>query len=152
MEVPVWTEGKRIGWLWIGKQESETLFDLRAAAEGPWRAVVWGSGGEMTLGVAEDGRLRRVFSDELTAGLGRLEGARLESLSAREETWQPAGEGYPSGSLRRRQHRGWLVAAPFQEREPFPMVQRFCMARICRRNGKEWAVFFLPDEKKTTKS
>ena len=148
----MWTEGKQSGWLRVGKRENETLFDLRAAAEGLWRAVVWGSSGELTLGVAEDGRLRRVFSDELTAGLGGVEGARLEPLSAREETWQPAGEDYPSGSLRRRHHRGWLVAAPFQEWEPFPMVQRFCMARICRRNGKEWAVFFLPDEKKTTTS
>ncbi len=152
MEVPVWVNGRQAGLLRTERQAGETVFDLQAGAKGALRAVAWGSGGELTLGVAEDGRLRRVFSDGLTAGLGRLEGARLETLTPPEEPWQPAGEAYPAGSLRRRRPGGWLVAAPFQEGAPFPMVQRFCTARIYRREGREWAVFFLPDEKRTTTS
>ncbi|HCL21357.1 MAG TPA: hypothetical protein DHW47_05450, partial [Oscillibacter sp.] len=79
MEYPVCMDDRRVGTLYVSAAGSDT--DLRAVCrsveKGLYRLYLRGGGGEVSLGVTEDGCLHRVFSPALLAPAGDVRCAVL---------------------------------------------------------------------------
>lgn len=151
MEMPLYKEGRSAGTVQVERQGEETVFAVRAdLTPGLYRVAVRGEDGELLLGVLEGGRetvLRRRFSRAVTGGVGRICSAEAVPCGGRSE-WRAAGEAerrvlppLPAGALCRRRGKLLEVALPAPEEQPFPLAERFCLARLCRLEGKRWAVF-----------
>jgi len=152
MEMPLYEKGRSAGTVLVEQRGEETMFVVTAdLAPGLYRVAVRGEGGELLLGVMEGGRnaaLRRRFSRTMTCGVGRVCSAEVVSCSGGREEWRAAGEAekqrlplLPPGALCRRQGTLLEVALPAPEEQPFPLAERFCLARLCRMEGRRWAVF-----------
>ena len=165
---PLLWEGKAIGEMSVEREALYTWFTARCRlpGEGIWCAWAVGDGGELRLGVVEpQNGIRRRFSRQMTAPLGKLLRGELRPAGDRAETWAAAPE--PDHLFRtpwlRRQLRGIqgaltrmagevrLLALPYDAKKPFPMTPLFCLAQpkeiggkqymVYAFDGKEWPVF-----------
>ena len=79
MEYPVCMDDRRVGTLYVSAAGGDT--DLRTVCRGVgkglYRLYLRGGGGEVSLGVTEDGCLHRVFSPALLAPAGGIRCAVL---------------------------------------------------------------------------
>ena len=123
----------------------DMLFDacFVPPTEGLWRLVAVGRCGELYLGTAEGaGHLRRRFSARLTAPAGELLCCRAEKcggsgwVSARAEDFP--GLSLPQGALTRKSGDGTVLALPWTVGAEFPLPALFCLAGVCRMQGREW--------------
>ena len=139
----------------------------RLPEEGLWSVWAVGEQGDLRLGILEpsSGRyvLRRRFSGQMTAPVGRILRGEVRGSERGAETWSLAA--YPERLFRtpwlREQLRGMKgvladgrgrrrVAIPYDPERPFPLAAMFCFARICRIgeglyavycfDGREWPV------------
>ena len=152
MELPLYEEGRAAGTVLVEQQGEETVFAVRADLKpGLYRVAMRGEGGELLLGVIEGGRgaaLRRRFSPSVAGSIGKMRSAEAVCCAARDGTWHAAGEEerrilppLPPSSLCRRGGGRLEVAIPAPEGQPFPLAERFCLARLCTIEGRRWAVF-----------
>ena len=149
--------GGCVGSAEVCRRGEETEFTVTARLEeGLWRIVACGSAGELTLGVLEGGEhtLRRRFSPTLTERLGQVESvtARRSAITRMESEWREACIGdvprlpsLPPGAVYCRRGKGYILALPGQG-EPFPLAERFCLARVGTMAGRSW-VFYTVDSR-----
>ena len=135
MEYPVCMDDRRVGTLYAFAAGGDT--DLRTvcrgAEKGLYRLYLRGGGGEVSLGVTEDGCLHRVFSPALLAPAGDIRCAVLRRCG---------GDASRPGLLARLPpeaptvRRGGCAEAtlPWREGPPFPPEEPFCFARPGRGN------------------
>ncbi|MBO4854001.1 MAG: hypothetical protein J5482_02495 [Oscillospiraceae bacterium] len=153
MEYPFFWNGQRAGTLYTAAVGEDTLFCVDAAVpSGLYRIYAEGSGERLFLGVWEGtAPLRRRFSAALTAPLGTIVRAVAQSSPGGDlDGWRTAAPGEvppwnTEGGLIRRRGRTWELALPFDPSAPFPLPTLFCLARIRRLRGGEWAVFRFSD-------
>ncbi|MFQ9029985.1 MAG: hypothetical protein ACLR54_09815 [Oscillospiraceae bacterium] len=97
MEVPVCLDGCRVGTLYVEPAGTDTSF--RAACTGLpaglYRLYACGAGGQLLLGVTEDGRLHRRYSAAMTAPLGAV--TRCTAQPVQTAPWRPLtpSDGFP---------------------------------------------------------
>ena len=129
----------------------------------PVRLYLLGEKAEYPLGILQpetDGFVltRRVPLREIR-GIGPLLRGELRAVDGAEGEWRPAsGEllfraerlrrqiAAPGGILVCRRGSGRKIAVPYDGHGPFPLTELFCFARICRINGREYAVFAFDSE------
>ena len=152
MEYPLFYDGRRVGVLQATKAGEDTVFQVDAAAPpGLYRVYVEGSAGRIFLGVWEGNTpLRRRFSAGLTAPLGTVLCGAAQSSPGDEDGWRTAAPGDvpcwdTTGGLVCRRGQTVELALPFDPTAPFPLPTLFCLARIRRLHGREWAVFCFTD-------
>ena len=154
MEYPFYLDDRRVGVLQAAMLGQDTCFRVSAAAPpGLYRVYAEGSGGRLLLGIWEgNAPLRRRFSPAMTAPLGSILCGRAESSpGGGEDGWRAAAPGAvppwnTEGGLMRRRGQVLELALPFDPAAPFPLPSLFCLARIRRLRGGEWAVFRFTDE------
>lgn len=130
MEYPVCLRGSRVGTLYVrpAPESAELRAACAAVPRGLYRLYLCGSGGEVLLGVTEDGALRRRFSRELLSPAGDI--LRGELRVCAEDA--PPRPGFlsrlpPSARLTRR--AGCTeVTLPFRAGDVFPLPELFCFA------------------------
>ena len=131
VEYPVCMDDRRVGTLYVNAAGGDT--ELRAlcrgAEKGLYRLYLRGSGGEVPLGVTEDGCLHRVFSPALLAPAGDFRCAVLRRCGGGEAP-RPGFLAClpPEARVARRGGRA-EVTIPWREGEAFPLEQLFCFAR-----------------------
>ena len=123
----------------------DLIFDaaFTPPGEGLWRLVAVGRCGGLYLGTAEGpGHLRRRFSACLTGPVGELLCCRAEKcggsgwVSARAEDFPELR--LPRGALTRKSGDGTVLALPWTVGTEFPVPSLFCLAAVCRMQGREW--------------
>ena len=163
---PLLWQGKSAGELTVTEEGLYTCFDCacRLPGEGIWCAWAVGADGQLRLGVLEPegrrGRIRRRFSRQMTAPLGKLLRGEVRPAADRAEEWEPfspqkhalrtpwlrqalAGTG---GVLTRwADGKRWL-AVPWDPSRPFPLVPIVCFAVLRRIRDRDYAVFVLDGE------
>lgn len=157
--VPVLHQGRPMGELTARREGEDTCFCAlcRGPEQGLWCLWAVGSGGELRLGLPENGRLARRFSPRLTAPLGQLRYGELRPAAPpkEKESWQSVPDPAAlfqtpwlrqaltgqrgamtcqTGQLRR-------LALPFSREKPFPLPSLFCLASIRTISGAVYAVF-----------
>lgn len=135
MEVPVCLEKRRVGTLAVTPSGTDTVFRVRCTGlpAGLYRLYACGDGGELLLGVTEDGCLHRVFSPALLAPAGDVRCAVLRRCG---------GDASRPGLLARLPPEAYTVwrggraevTLPWREGQPFPLEELFCFARPGRGN------------------
>lgn len=158
---PLLLDGKPTGELSVTQEGLYTWFSaLCPLPEGLWCAWAVGNQGELRLGVLEpsgkQGSIRRRFSRQLTAPLGRLIRGEIRPAGAREpEAWEPAsspGQLFRALWLRQRlrETRGALtrtagetryLALPYDKGKPFPLTTLFCFAHIRKIGTGDYVVY-----------
>lgn len=153
---PLLLEGRSAGELTVEREGLYTCFAARCPLpEGLWCAWAVGEQGELRLGVLEPegrrGAIRRRFSRQLTAPLGRLLRGEVRPAGTRERSsrepasgWEPAPvperlfrapwlrqrlKGV-QGALWRRAGEKRYLALPYDKGKPFPLTTLFCFARL----------------------
>ena len=131
MEVPVCLEKRRVGTMRVEPSGADTVFRVCCTGlpAGLYRLYACGAGGELLLGVTEDGCLHRVFSPALLAPAGDIRCAVLRRCG---------GDASRPGLLARLPpeahtvRRGGCaeVTIPWREGEPFPIPELFCFASV----------------------
>ena len=147
MEYPVCMGDRRVGTLYVSAAGSDT--DLRAvcrgAGKGLYRLYLRGGGGEVPLGVTEDGCLHRRFSAAMTTPLGTVTWCRAQPAAAPQ--WRPPSPSdslpwhVPAGTLLRREGGVTQLAMPWPLDTPFPLAELFCFASVGRREEKRYVFF-----------
>ena len=131
MEYPVCMDDRRVGTLYVNAAGGDT--ELRALCRGVdkglYRLYLRGGGGEVPLGVTEDGCLHRVFSPALLAPAGDIRCAVLRRCGGGTSPRPGFLACLPPDA--RVTWRGGRAEAdlPWREGEPFPLEQLFCFAR-----------------------
>ena len=148
MEVPVCLEKRRVGALTVTPSGADTVFRVRCTGlpAGLYRLYVCGDGGELLLGVTEDGCLHRRFSAAMTAPLGTVtrccaqpvQGAAWRALAPSDGLPWPV----PAGALLRREGGVTHLAVPWPPDTPLPLTELFCFASVGRWEEKRY-VFFV---------
>lgn len=152
MELSLYERERAAGTVLVEQQGEETVFAVRADLEpGLYRVAMRGEGGELLLGVMEGGCgavLRRRFSPSVVSRVGEMRSAEATRCTAKGGVWHTADEEerrnlppLPPASLCRRKDGRIEVAIPAPEGQPFPLAERFCLARLCVLEGRRWAVF-----------
>lgn len=157
-KVPLLWNGSAAGEISVEEGSADALFSVRCGIreEGLWDVWLVGEGGELRLGVMETargcGRLRRRFSGQLTAALGRLERGEARPLGRRAD-WETAEnpatlfqtdwlrrelDGVAGALVRRGQRQ---LALPYDEKAPFPLLPLFCFARVCAIRGRQYVLY-----------
>ena len=147
---PLMLEGRPAGELTAEREGLYTWFSARCPLpEGLWCAWAVGDRGELRLGVLEpegaQGTIRRRFSRQLTAPLGRLLRGEVRPAGAgAPETWEPAPDperlfrspwlrqrlkGARGARTRQTGERRYL-ALPYDKGKPFPLTTLFCFAHV----------------------
>ena len=160
---PLLWQGKSAGELTVTEEGLYTCFDCacRLPGEGIWCAWAVGADGQLRLGVLEPegrrGRIRRRFSRQMTAPLGKLLRGEVRPAAEGAEDWAPLDMGKEplrtpwlqkalagtAGVLTRREgERRWL-AVPWDCGKPFPLVPMVCFASLRRIRARDYAVFLL---------
>lgn len=160
-QYPLMLAGKPAGELSVQREGLYTSFAARCPLpEGLWCAWAVGDRGELRLGVLEpsdrQGTIRRRFSRQLTAPLGRLLRGEVRPAEAREpESWEAAPEpdglfrapwlrqrlrGVP-GVLTRRAGETRCLALPYDKAKPFPLPTLFCFAQVRRIGEAPYVVY-----------
>ena len=126
MEVPVCLEKRRVGTMRVEPSGADTVFRVCCTGlpAGLYRLYACGAGGELLLGVTEDGCLHRRFSAAMTAPLGTV--ARCSARPAQGAVWRPLA---PSDGL------------PWPQDAPFPLTELFCFAAVGQREGKRYVFY-----------
>ena len=148
MEVPVCLEKRRVGTLAVTPSGTDTVFRVRCTGlpAGLYRLYVCGDGGELLLGVTEDGCLHRRFSAAMTTPLGTVTRCRAQPAAAPQ--WRPPSPPdslpwhVPAGTLLRREDGVTHLAVPWPPDTPFPLTELFCFASVGRWEEKRY-VFFV---------
>ncbi len=149
MELPLFIRDRQVGTVQVEASEGETLFSVAVPRlmPGLWRITLQGASGEVLLGVTETGTLHRRLSRQILSRAGQLRTARAEKGGGNwhvpEQGEIPGELPLPNGTLCCRSRRGYLVALPWEEGHPFPLVELFCLARLRWMQGQRWAVFAL---------
>lgn len=158
---PMLRDGRPAGELSVEREGLYTCFTARCAlTEGLWCAWAVGDRGELRLGVLEpsgtQGSIRRRFSRQLTAPLGRLLRGEVRPADAREpEAWEAAAapEQFFHAPWLRQRLKGLqgvrtrqagevrYLALPYGKAEPFPLTTLFCFAQV-RKIGAELYVVY----------
>lgn len=158
---PLLLEGSPAGELMIEQEGLYTWFSARCPLpEGLWCAWAVGDRGELRLGVLEpDGRqgtIRRRFSRQLTAPLGRLLRGEARPAGVREpEGWEsaPAPDRLFRAPWLRQRLKGAqraltrqageirYLALPYDRGKPFPLTTLFCFACIRRIGETAYVVY-----------
>ncbi len=134
MEYPVCLGSRRVGTLYVchGSRETELRAVCSGTARGLYRLYLRGAGGEVALGVTEDGALRRCFSRELLAPAGEIRCAELRPCGGGE----PERRGFlvrlPPEARVVQQGNRMQVSLPWREGESFPLPELFCFARVAQ--------------------
>ena len=158
---PLLLEGSPAGELIAEPEGLYTWFSARCPLpDGLWCAWAVGDRGELRLGVLKpegtQGTIRRRFSRQLTAPLGRLLRGEARPAGAREpETWEPAPapdqlfrapwlrqrlKGV-QGARTRRAGAVRYLALPYDRGKPFPLATLFCFARLRAIGGASYVVY-----------
>ena len=167
-EIRLYCRGEIRGEVTMREEQGRT--EIRCAMDDPkdglYRAVLIGTEGKLILGVLEpqNGRLmlcRRPYSRDV-AQLGKS--LRVEVSCSfpfrKRSTWERAEQParlFQDEFLRQRLHgvsRAWrrrggdgiVLAIPLREREPFPLVSLFCLARVERVEGERCAVYRFDEQ------
>ena len=131
MEYPVCMGDRRVGTLYVSVAGSDT--DLRAvcrgAEKGLYRLYLRGGGGEVSLGVTEDGCLHRVFSPALLAPAGDIRCAVLRRCGGGASPRPGLLARLPPEAHTVRRGGRAEVMIPGREGEPLPLEELFCFAR-----------------------
>jgi len=136
VEYPVCMDDRRVGTLYVNAVGGDT--ELRAVCRGVekglYRLYLRGGGGEVMLGVTEDGCLHRVFSPVLLAPAGDTRCAVLRRCGSGTSPRPGLLACLPLEA-----HTAWCgscaeVTIPWREGQPFPLEQLFCFARPGRGN------------------
>ena len=157
--IPLLWQEETVGELCVETVGLYTCFSCscRLPGEGLWYVWLAGDGGELRLGLLEpaekDAVLKKRLSLRSWARLGQLRCARLRPAGGGEADWHRAVQlpfrtpwlrrelaGRQDVLLRRSPGRTW-VAVPYEANRPFPLTQLFCLSRICRIWGRDYAVF-----------
>ena len=158
---PLLLDGRPEGELSVDREGLYTVFSARCPlAEGLWCAWAVGDQGELRLGVLEpegrQGSIRRRFSLQLTAPLGRILRGELRPAGVREaETWEDAPEPErlfrgqwlrqrlrgARGTLTRQAGETRYLALPYDPGKPFPLTALFCFARLRSIGEKRFVVY-----------
>ena len=147
MEVPVCLEKRQVGTLTVTPLGTDTVFRVLCTGlpAGLYLLYACGAGGELLLGVTEDGCLHRRFSAAMTAPLGTV--TRCRAQPVRETPWREAtlSDGLPwpipAGTLLRQEGGVTRLAAPWPPDTPLPLTELFCFASVGRREGKRYVFF-----------
>ena len=157
---PVFYHGTACGEMTVTQEGLYLQFHARAALNGKVipRIYLKGERGELLLGVAEPAEggylLRRRLSVGAVEPLGALQWAQVSVQGEKEDAWRALG-GEEVQLCRRycsvlpplqnglfRLHFGVReIAFPCGEGMPFPMTGIFCLARVVKIRGREYAVF-----------
>jgi len=150
---PLLLDGRPVGELSAEREGLYTWFAARCPLpEGLWCAWAVGDRGELRLGVLEPegrqgggGTIRRRFSRQLTAPLGRLLRGEVRPAGVREpESWIPAPAPDQlfrapwlrqrlkgtQGALTRQAGETRYLALPYDRGKPFPLTTLFCFAHV----------------------
>ena len=157
MEAPVWREdGGRVGTVTLGEQGGWTSVCMVCLGDsgGLFRGFLVCDGGELPLGVlAPEGQCLRVSRRFSLAEMGRMGQVRcgLRRLSyafGREDGWQAVTDGFfqgrefrgrldrTQGALWREEAGGRVLALPWEEGRPFPLIELLCFVRLRRLRGR----------------
>ena len=159
---PLTQDGTPVGELITERESLYTWYEARCRlpGEGLWCAWAVGDQGELRLGVLEPcgdrASIRRRFSAQLTAPVGKLLRGEVRPVRPPESgDWVPLER--PDTLFRTPWLREWLgplsglltrsaggmryVAAPYDAGRPFPLTALFCLARVVRIGGRDYAVF-----------
>ena len=136
MEVPVCLEKRRVGTLTVTPSGADTVFRVRCTGlpAGLYRLYACGDGGELLLGVTEDGCLHRVFSPALLAPAGDVRCAVLRRCGGGASPRPGLLARLPPEAHTVRRGGRAEVTIPWREGQPFPLEELFCFARPGRGN------------------
>ena len=147
MEVPVCLDGRCVGEMSVMPVGRDTELRVRCTGlpAGLYRLYACGAGGELLLGVTEDGCLHRRFSAAMTAPLGEV--VRCSARPVQGAAWRPLAPSdglpwpAPAGTLLRREGAAAQVAVPWPRDAPFPLTELFCFAAVGQREGKRYVFY-----------
>lgn len=168
---PILLEGAPAGELTAEDESLYTWFTARCplpeGGEPLWCAWAVGDRGELRLGVLEPqgdriGTIRRRFSRQMTAPLGRVLRGELRPAGQKEpEYWEEAPvperlfrarwlrqrlRGVQRGLIRTAGGGVRELALPYDPQKPFPLTTLFCFARLRTIGEGRWAVFRFDGE------
>lgn len=163
---PILWKDRSAGELSVEREGLYTCFSARCCLpqEGLWCVWAVGEQGELRLGVLEPARggavIRRRFSGQMTAPLGRVLRGELRPAGQRQEDWlalQDSERLFRSPWLRRQLHgvqgaMTWSeeqrrhLALPYDPKKPFPLTAMFCFARLEWIRGRAYLVFSFDRE------
>jgi len=159
---PLLLDGRPTGELTVEREGLYTWFGARCPLpEGLWCAWAVGDRGELRLGVLEPegrqgGTIRRRFSRQLTAPLGRLLRGELRPAGVGEtEHWESVPDPErlfrapwlcqrlkgTRGALTRLTGETRYLALPYDKGKPFPLTTLFCFAHVRRIGGACYVVY-----------
>ena len=147
MEVPVCLDGCCVGEMSVMPVGRDTELRVRCTGlpAGLYRLYTCGAGGELLLGVTEDGCLHRRFSAAMTAPLGVVERCRAQPAAAPQWRGPTPPDGLPwavpAGTLLRREGGLTRLAVPWPPDAPFPLTELFCFACVGQRQGNRYVFF-----------
>lgn len=170
---PLLLEGVPSGELTAERESLYTWFTARCPLpeeEGAlWCAWAVGDRGELRLGVLEPqnggaGTIRRRFSRQMTAPLGRILRGEARPADRREpELWENAAaperlfrsawlrqrlRGVQPGLTRKTGNGVRELALPYDPGKPFPLTALFCFAHVRSIGRDRWAVFRFDGEER----
>ncbi len=163
---PLLLDGGPAGELAAEQEGLYTCFSARCPLpDGLWCAWAVGDRGELRLGVLEpegtQGAIRRRFSRQLTAPLGRLLRGEVRQAGAKEaEIWEsaPAPDQLFRASWLRQRLKGAqgarvrqagkkrYLALPYDRGRPFPLTTLFCFARLRKIGEEDYVVYAFDDQ------
>lgn len=163
---PLTLEGKPAGELTVEREGLYTWFSARCSLRpGLWCAWAVGDRGELRLGVLEpegrQGTIRRRFSGQLTAPLGRLLRGEVRPAGARQpEVWDAAPTPEQlfrapwlrqrlkgvQGARTRRAGEVRYLALPYDRAKPFPLTTLFCFARLRAIGDAPYVVYAFDEQ------
>ncbi len=155
MDYPLYLQERRIGTLRVSSDGGDTCFEVDCFT--PQRQIcriyAQGERRRLLLGVLEGGdiRLKRQFSQHLTAPMGRMICARAEMSNTGRDSWRAVRSDemprlhLPEGTLIANRSSLQLLALPYDETQPFPLVELFCFAEIREIRGDCYAIIAVND-------
>lgn len=160
---PLIYAGRSAGELKVEQEGLYTRFSAvcRLPKEGVWCAWVVGERGELRVGVLEpcglEATISRRFSNRLTVPLGPIRTGELRPAGEQEDSADWKAMRRPEDWFRTpwlcgqlRSFRGvWAaregtvcrVAIPYDSKQPFPMPQIFCFARVATVSGRRCVLY-----------
>lgn len=160
---PLYRNGKPAGELTTETQTMYTYFEASCRLPKNELCCVWAVGdtGELRIGilepVGERSVIRRRFSQQMTAPLGKILRGEVRSVAQRTEQaiWQSVRTGTQlfrtpwlreplrtaEGVMTRMEGGCRHVALPYDSQNPFPLTGVFCFARLISIEGKDYLQF-----------
>lgn len=160
---PLTYAGRSVGELTVEQEGLYTRFSAvcRLPEEGVWCAWAVGERGQLRIGVLEpcglEASISRRFSSQLTAPLGVLRTGELRPAGERTDNtaWKTMGRPedwfrtpWLCGQLRNfqgvlvmREGTVCRIAIPYGTRQPFPLTQLFCFARVATVRGHRCVLY-----------